>query len=172
MKKLIFILIALLLAQCVPFRGSGSKLPKENLKIAVLPFTARGPAVSQRTGHIAADKLTTLLFMEKKMPVVDRSQVNYILHERQIENVYFLSGEDLAEIADTLKASVIVLGLIENRTKQKEFETPENTLAITLRFLDGKTGEILEMANGTKKDKKPPEEMIETILSELIANIK
>ncbi|NIR65873.1 MAG: hypothetical protein GWO08_14850 [Gammaproteobacteria bacterium] len=171
MKKItLLVCLALLLQNCALFR-SPPKLPEKNIKVVVLPFTTRGPNVSNRTGYIAADKLTSFLFVKKKMRVVDRSLVNHTLNRKSIDNVYFLSQQELVEIADTLNASVVVLGLLENRTLQQDMFASQNIITVTLRFLAGDSGETLQIVYETQKtDLKPLlvlDEFLETMVDKL-----
>ncbi|RMD47928.1 MAG: hypothetical protein D6830_07915 [Ignavibacteria bacterium] len=140
-------------------------------KIAVLPFTARGAGMSQRIGHIAADKLTTLLFMHQQAQIVDRSIVNYELHRIGVENVYFLSREQLTSLADTLHASLIVLGLIENQSKSQNIPGGKNVIAITLRFLNGKTGEVKYLVYQRMESNLSPLEILDLVLQKAMKKI-
>ena len=171
MKISVMVMVMSALAISCGITGRTGQLPKEDLKIAVLPFTARGPGMSQRTGLIAADRITTYLFVKKRIQVADRSQVNFVLHDHGLENMYFLSRTQLSAVADTLNASVILLGMIENSTEQADLLMPENRINVTLRFLDGKTGRILKIYYGTQKTRRSPELVLDEILQKAVEKL-
>ncbi len=170
MRIIITVLISCILLGCSVVFKQAPLLPRENLKVAVLPFTARGPALSGSVGHIAADELTTLLFTDKQIPIVDRSQVNYCLEMDGINNAYFLSRQQLAQIADSLTASVVVLGLIENRPRASELTHNRSVVAITLRFLNAENGEVLTIVHQEKAG-KVPQAMVQPLLTELVREL-
>lgn len=171
MKYLLILLGAVLLFQCGSFREKGIGLPQEELRIAVLPFTTQGPGLSEWAGHIAADRLTTYLYINKRIPVIDRSQVSYALNSMKLENLYYLSQADLQALAKKLNATVIVLGVLENRAQQRTLDDQKNKLTITLRFLDGKSGDISQILYQTKTDQNPPQQMIDEVLAALVGRL-
>ena len=171
MKKLVIIISMLGLLCCSPFHQVQPFYSVETVKMAILPFTGRGAGISQRSGHIAADRLTTYLYLKKQISVVDRSQVSHVLHHLGIKNTYFLGKKELIEIADTLDASIVVLGLLENEAKQAHWKTPVNTLTVTLRFLDGKTGEILHILHKRDQVKSEPDSFADTLLKTMVCNL-
>lgn len=167
-KMWVVVLCALSLLRCGFVAGTTSKLPPGPHKLLVLPFTGRGPGLSLRSGHGAADQLTAYLFMQGNFPVVDRSQVNDMLQQVEKENVYFLSRASLCALADTLGASVVVLGLIENQPAEAGRRHPLHRLTVTLRFLDGRTGEILHIAQRRAESRAPPAQIIDDLLRALV----
>lgn len=168
MRQLAFIIIALLLWECAgPYRHK-LPLPAENLKVVVFPFTTRGPGLSQRSEYIAADMLTVMLYTSKHIPVVDRSIVNDELSRRQVGNPYFLSRQTLKAVADTLQASVVVLGAVENNIIRQRLNATRHTVTVTLRFLDGQTGDILYIDEYSESAGQPPETLLDQCLRVLV----
>ena len=167
-KTWVVVLCALSLMRCNFLAGTPSTLPPGPHKLMVLPFTGRGPGLSLRNGHIAADRLTAYLYMHRHYPVVDRSQVNDLLQQAGKANVYFLSRASLCALADTLDASVVVLGLIENQPAEVGGQHPLHRLVITLRFLDGRTGEILHIVQRRAESRAPLTQVIDDMLRALV----
>lgn len=164
----VVVLCALGMMRCSFFAAAPSPLPPGAHKMLVLPFTGRGPGLSVRSGHSAADQLTAYLFMRGHLPVVDRSQVNDMLQQQEQENVYFLSRASLCALADTLGASVVVLGLIENQPLAAGWQPPRQRLSITLRFLDGRTGEVLHISQRRAESRAPLAQIIDDVLRALV----
>lgn len=167
-KTWMVVLCALCLMRCGFFAGTSAKLPPGPHKMLVLPFTGRGPGLSLRSGHRAADQLTAYLFMHRQFPVVDRSLVNDMLQQVEKENVYFFSRASLCALADTLGASVVVLGLVENQPAEAGWRHPRQRLTVTLRFLDGRTGEILHIAQRCAEGRAPPAQIMDDLLRALV----
>ena len=171
LKKMLSGALLILTLGCASVFKQKPLLPRDNLKVAVLPLTARGPAISAGLGHVTADRLTTLLFRDRKIPVVDRSQVNDCLETADIDNVYFLSRDQLTQIADTLTASVVVLGLIENSPPGPAVSQERATVGITLRFIDAKNGEVLTILHAEKEGKSAVQAIVRPLLAELVKGL-
>lgn len=140
-------------------------------RIAVLPFTVRGAGISTKTGYIAADKLTTHLYLKRKLAVVDRSQVNDILRKVDVKNVYYLSKEQLNLLSDTLQAGTVVLGMIDSEAISDNVLSPRQQISLTLRFLDGQTGEILKILHSSRKTRTVNLPLIDKMLQDAVGEI-
>jgi hypothetical protein len=171
MKKLIIPIVVFVLGICscsqnIHFQ---KKINKKKDSIAVLPFSGTG--ISQNEKYLAADELTTFLFLDKKIPVIDRSQINSFIKTLQIENPYVVSKEQLIHLADTLNATVLVLGLIEKKSIQNELEDSITAISITLRFLDGQSGEVRGIIYEQEKSELPRFEIIRDMLRSMVNKI-
>ncbi len=153
--------------------GSQSLVTKKIERVAVLPFTVRGAGISARVGHVAADQLTTYLFSEKQMAVVDRSQINACLNQAGINNLYFLGKNELLALADTLNADCIVMGIIDSeRLLNKDlWEQRRGRTVITLRFLEGESGEVRNIVRESRKFEHSPTEKIERMLRDIVKQL-
>ncbi len=109
-------------------------LDRKNDVIAVCPFT--GSNVSRTISNFAADELNRILFINKNLSVVDRSQVNYLIKSMVLENPYYLSRRDIRSFADSLQVNVIVLGNIEYHPLNRYEISGKYFISITLRFID------------------------------------
>lgn len=166
MKKLYIIICILHFISCSSNIHFQQKLKRKETKMAVLHFSGKG--VSKTLRYLAADELTTLLYVDKKYSVVDRSLVNAVAHEFEIENPYFLSRETLITISDSLSANVIVLGLIENEKDPGILEKGENHLKIILRFLDGNSSDVMGMIYEKESSIEPPFKVVPSMLVRMI----
>ena len=115
--------------------------------------------------------MTTLIYVEKKIPVIDRSRVNFILKELEIENPYFLSRNDLTTIADSLGANVIILGMMNRETESPDPEKSVNYLNITLRFLDAESGEVIGIIYEKDTTGEPPFKVIPVMLENIVRQL-
>lgn len=161
---------AALFIQCA---GNQTLAEKKIERVAVLPFTARGAGISARVGYVAADQLTTYLFSEKQMTVVDRSQINACLNQAGINNLYFLGRNDLLALADTLDADCIVMGIIDSERLLNEnlWKQRRGRISITLRFLEGESGEVRKIVRESRKFEHSPTENIDQILREIVKQL-
>ena len=169
MKRLIGFLCILIFLNCATNHYFSRKLKKSKTVIAVLPFTGKG--MSKTLGYLAADELTTLIYIEKKIPVVDRSRVNFILKELEIENPYFLSRDNLTTIADSLGANVIILGMMNRENESPDPEKSVNYLNITLRFLDAESGEVIGIIYEKDTTGEPPFKVIPVMLENIVRQL-
>lgn len=166
----IWLIPGILLMHCT---GNQSLATNKIERVAVLPFTARGAGISARTGHVAADQLTSFLFSEKNMAVVDRSQVNASLNQAGINNLYFLGKNALLALADSLNADCIVMGIIDSeRLLNKDLsERHRGRLSITLRLLEGESGEIRNIVQESQNFEHSPAEKMNAILREIVGRL-
>jgi hypothetical protein len=147
------------------------KIPikSKNAIIAVLPFS--GVGVSQNTKHLLADELTNFIFIDKKIPVVDRSQVNFLLNQTGIDNPYSISKQQIIQISDSLDATIIALGFISKKSILRELENSLNSITITVRFLDGKSATVMGIIHGSQKLEEVQFDIIRNMLREMIGKI-
>jgi hypothetical protein len=166
MKQLYTIICIFLFISCSSNIHFQQKLKHKEAKLAVLHFSGKG--VSRTLRYLAADELTTLLYVDKKYLVIDRSLVNAVVQEFEIENPYFLSKEKLITVSDSLSANVMVLGLIENEKDAGFLEKGENHFTITLRFLDGKSSDVIGMIYEKESSFEPPFKVIPGMLIRMV----
>ena len=145
MKSIVFWGLILLLGQ-----GCGQlfTIPAEkekNPRCAILPMTVRGPGLSQGLGHMVADRLTASLFHRGQLRLVDRSLVNSALLSEDIQNPYYLNEQQIAHLSDTLKADLLLLGIVEHHRRLDRIMLDRGDLMVTLRLLKGKDGELVKL---------------------------
>lgn len=158
MKKQLKILTLLSVCQlfCGCFAVSYLKdSPKVKIKkdfdgngIAVLSFAKQGSALPHNIGMTAADKVTDALFLSGGYNVIDRSQVNSAQQEMEVENVEFLSSDQIQQIGLKLKANYIVLGRIHSLKEKENFNVKsDQEIAISFRIISVKDTEVIGVAD-------------------------
>lgn len=167
----------LLVAMFIAFPTCASRTPiilhdgADRETIVVPQFAVRGSGLNSGTAFAAADQLTTLLFTNRNNPVIDRSQVNAWLLSQGIEQTYTFAPGSVVTMADTLNASVVVLGLIESTRIDRQWPEVRHRLSITLRMLSGKTGEVLKIVHGANEASTDAASMIGPLLKKLVTGI-
>lgn len=101
--------------------------------IAVLNFSVTGSFIESKIGKHAADRLTDALFMKNNLRIIDRSQVNNVLIEMDINSPETLSKEELNILGKKLNANYIILGRIV-QTNDKEFITSKSKMGLFISF--------------------------------------
>ena len=119
---------------------------RDSTAVAVLPFTTRGPGLGEGEGHICADHVTALLYRTGWLRIVERSLVNASLKQTDINNPYWLSREALEKLCGLLGVSRIVLGTLEVIPPRLDSSGDKRLYQVTLRILDGHSGELLALA--------------------------
>lgn len=151
-------------------RLSSGNLSKEH-KYAVLPFTVRGSGAGVRVGYQAADRLSSLLFAKKRVAVIERSFINGALQELEIKDLYTLPQHQFLKIADTLNADVLILGLLDYRPLSVYESGQKAQMQITLRLLDSKTGNVLQIFDRKSESGDKLEKQLEKLLLAVIDKI-
>jgi hypothetical protein len=174
MKTMYLILIGIIFFSCSPTLIFERKkaVDKNEIITAVLPFNVRGNNVSGRLGNLAADELTTALFIRKNIPIIDRSQVNHMLIQQQVNNPDVMSRQKLINLADSLRAAIVVLGFIENDSDILNPENHKNKLTITVRFLSGKTGEILKIIRERSESKSNISDSLRSLILKVVEKVE
>ncbi len=163
------VILMILMNQCAQERFWTGGKNGEKLKIAVLHFAGKG--INRDMKYLAADYLSSQFYLHKKIPIVDRSQVNEIARVFNIENPYFLSKQQLCSLADTLDSDIMVLGNIIFSPDQTELDKTSGWLGITLRFLDGTSGDVLFILYRNVYIPAPSYNQIRRILDEMVSRL-
>jgi len=146
-----------------------TRLNSKNTTIAVMPFSGIG--VSQSTKFLLADELTNYIFIDKKISVIDRSQVNFILHQAGIKNPYSISKNQIIQISDSLKANVIALGFISKKSVLRELENSLYSISITVRLLDGKSAAVIGIIHNSQIVEQVQFDSVKNMLREIVKKI-
>ncbi|MAT40477.1 MAG: hypothetical protein CL946_12845 [Ectothiorhodospiraceae bacterium] len=142
----------------------------DSTQVAVLPFTARGTGLSERHGYLAADRLTTLLFIQSGIAVVDRSLVNHELHEMKITTSYYIGATDIRNLGRALGANLLVLGFLDIVPTDKAMSAGP-ILAVTLRFVECRSGRVVNIIDTRLVIDKTPEIAIGKLLETAIGEV-
>ena len=173
-KTLWIILIAFVVPLVHACPGAGPVLfNSENSPetVVLTNFTVRGSDLGTASGYKAADRLTTLLYEQRKTQVIDRSQINAWMVSSGFSHTYALARQDLQLMADTLNASVVILGLVESSALAVEWPNRRHRVSVTLRMLCGKSAKVLNIVHRDRESDQQPEMVINAILEELVQEI-
>jgi hypothetical protein len=146
-----------------------TRLNSKNTTIAVMPFS--GVGISQSTKFLLADELTNFIFIDKKISVIDRSQVNFLINQAGIENPYSISKNKIIQISDSLKANVIALGFISKKSVLRDLENSLYSINITVRLLDGKSAAVIGIINNSQTVKQVQFDLFKNMLREIVEKI-
>lgn len=145
------------------------ELDRRNTTIAVLPFNGTG--ISKTYLDLATDEFTRLIFIKKGFQVIDKSQVKYYLRKIKPDHSILFSKEHYFLLADTLQATVIILGSIELFFIPSEHEENLQHLIITLRFINGANAEIFGMVYEKTTTVLPLSQIIPELLEKMLPKI-
>lgn len=146
---------------------------QNNRQIAVLDFEQEGSVGISKYGGFAADELTTALFIKKKIPVVDRSQVKAKAAEKGIV-AGAMSSKQIHDLGEELNADYLILGKIVFLNGQIVAPEAEEktTFAITIRLLSTKDGSVAGMVNREESKKGNLENLIRELIRDMAGDVE
>jgi curli biogenesis system outer membrane secretion channel CsgG len=139
---------------------AGPAEPPHKVRLAVIPFKNVATSIpqGQDVGRAVADMLITELFKLKRYELVERSQLDKLMQERDLRQSDLVesSARDMAKI---LKCDALVVGSISQYSETRQDrnfafyrkEAATFTVGIEFRILDAQTGttRLAESAVGT-----------------------
>ena len=165
MKKILFIIIPILIIASCYKRYSNNEFNNDfNIKdstiaIAVLNFEYSGPFISAKHSKLIADLITSELFIEKQINVIDRSLVKNVLTKYENSKSGRFSREDIQNIGNELKATYIALGNLNSLDLIEDYyETGLRRINITIRVLASETGNVVGILRQQQQGKDNIEE--------------
>jgi len=175
MKRL-FILIfpVLLLISCYTRYSNTEFIDEFNFKdstitIAVLNFEYSGSFISSKHSKLIADLVTSELFIEKKINVIDRSLVKNVLKKYANAKTGRFSREEIQNIGMELKATHIALGnLISMDSIEDFYELGSRRIDISMRILDSGTGNVMGILRQQQHGRENIEELIKIAVREML----
>lgn len=81
-------------------------------KIAVLTFSMADSTSSVKEGAVIAERITTQLIKVGSLEIIERSQLEKVLHELKMENSGLVSPSDAKSVGKILGADAIVTGTL------------------------------------------------------------
>ncbi len=112
--------------------------PIANDPVSVVAFQNIDPAAQQRTvlfaNYFADSLLSTLKSDHPQLKIVERSELNKVLQERQFSSEGILTDEKLENLAPFLPARYVMTG---------QFTVFPRTVQVNARLLDVRTGEVV-----------------------------
>jgi hypothetical protein len=168
--KLYFTAVLLtLFCMCSSNSYFSTRINSYDTVIAVLPFS--GVGVSQTTKNLLADELNNIIYVEKKIQVIDRSHVNFLIHQEGISNPYSISSSQIIKISDSLQASVVVLGFISKKSYWDNLQNQFHQVTITVRFLEGSSARVMGIMTKSHRMEEFQIESIQRILKKMVGDI-
>lgn len=133
---------------------------------SVLNLEYQGLNLSSKIADTAADRLSTQLYVNNKLAIVDRSMVKAALSKLNIKNSGKISREELTKLANLLNTDYVILGkLVSNSTIDIYEGSPKGKISLSLRILDTESGQVQAMAYYSVSSKNSPSKAIEKLIS-------
>jgi curli biogenesis system outer membrane secretion channel CsgG len=141
--------------------------------VAVLDFEQDNIIGGEKLGAYAADELTTALFINRKLKVIDRTLVKSKTIEKNV-SPSAMTADGIHDLASALNADFLILGQI---TRQDAAGTdPLNSekihMGITLRILSGKDGSVVGMVTKSVSKKGRMQEIVANALRQMAEEVK
>ena len=175
MQRILFIAIPLLLLFSCYTRYSNNEFNDDfdindsTNTVAVLNFEYSGSFISSKHSKLIADLVTSELFIEKKINVIDRSLVKNVLKKYDNAKTGRFSREEIQNIGTELKATHIALGNLNSIDSIEEFyETGLRSIDISMRILDSETGDVVGILRQQQQGKVNIEELIKIAVREML----
>ncbi len=90
----------------------------ERLRVGVPPFTITAKDAAEDTAEVAADQITTLMFMAQRFDVIERAQLDQLLKEQGLEGI--VRADEAAQAGQVRGVDAIVIGKITNFQVKQE----------------------------------------------------
>lgn len=171
MKKLLFVLLAMSL--CFGVSAQEEK-KQEKIRIAVMEFEEGvGLNASEVTG--LSDMLINSLFKGGKFSIVERSQLNKVLSELNLQRNTEFSQKDLAKMGELLGVRALILGRVNFMASGKEvkdgIEVVKGEYNVDVRAVLCENGELITTAGATKTNDITYRALMEDIARQLNENL-
>jgi curli biogenesis system outer membrane secretion channel CsgG len=156
------------------FSAAQSRFTMQDSRVvAVLDFDQQGFISGDKIGGFAADELTTALFINRSLKVVDRALVRAATLQKNL-SPSTMTAEDICGLASALKADLIVLGNITRL--DSETTDPQGNGAIhaqlTIRILSAKDGSVIGMATDSISKKGELQAIIGKAVKEMAEDVR
>jgi len=175
MTRLFYIIFPVLLLISCYTRYSNNEFNDDfNIKdstitIAVLNFEYSGSFISSKHSKLVADLVTSELFIEKKINVIDRSLVKNDLKKYEKSKTGRFSRNEIRSIGTELKATHIALGNLNSIDSIEDFyETGLRRINISMRVLESETGNVVGILRQQQQGKENIEELIKIAVREML----
>ena len=167
MKKFLFALLAMTF--CL-----GVYAQQEKVRIAVMEFE-EGVGLNASEVNGLSDMLINSLFKGGKFSIVERSQLNKVLAELNLQRNTEFSQKDLAKMGELLGVRALILGRVNFLASGKEVKDGAEVLKgeynVDVRAVLCENGELITTAGATKTDDITYRELMENIAKQLEENL-
>lgn len=162
----LFFLLFILVSSCYRNSFFLSTIDNEKTIIAVLPFYGNG--VSPVITQLATNELLRLIFITHKIAVSEPLEINYYLRKMNLNDSYAISSAQWGELADSLGATHLVIGLIESSFTPEPEEKSLQRVTVTLRFIDCENRRIVGMISKKTLTSESLEHVIPFMLENML----
>ena len=164
MKKLYLLLSFLLVL------GSLNAQDNKKMKIAVMEFKP-GVGVTSKEVEGLSDMLINTLFETKKFDIVERSQLNKVLEEQNLQGSE-LTIEQLAQVGRILGVESVLVGTVNFLAEHRNLNgSVIGEYNVDVRAVDVESGQIVTTAGATKPSDASYRSMMEAIAIQLAINL-
>lgn len=167
MKKFLFALLAMTF--CL-----GVYAQQEKVRIAVMEFE-EGVGLNASEVNGLSDMLINSLFKGGKFSIVERSQLNKVLTELNLQRNTEFSQKDLAKMGELLGVRALILGRVNFIASGKEVkdgaEIVKGEYNVDVRAVLCENGELITTAGATKTNDITYRELMEDIAKQLNENL-
>lgn len=167
MKKFLFALLAMTF--CL-----GVSAQQEKVRIAVMEFE-EGVGLNASEVNGLSDMLINSLFKGGKFSIVERSQLNKVLTELNLQRNTEFSQKDLARMGELLGVRALILGRVNFMASGKEVkdgsEVVKGEYNVDVRAVLCENGELITTAGATKTNDITYRELMENIAKQLEENL-
>lgn len=142
----------------------------KKMKIAVMDFR-NGVGVEKQEVQGLSDMLINTLYETKKFTIVERTQLDQVLTERNLQATT-LTNEQLAKIGRILGVNAVLIGTVNFIASGKNYDGSYNgEYNVDVRAVDVGSAEVVTTAGATKTNNSTYREMMEKIGKQLAANL-
>jgi len=144
------------------------------LKIAITDLMA-GVGRTQQQVDGLSDMLTASLFETGQFTIVERTQVNKIISERNFQKSN-LSNTQMKTIGNILGVDALLIGTVNFTVRERTLEnvntdTAKGEYNVDIRLVSTETGEILSASGGNQYGNQTERNLMRTIAHELTENL-
>jgi hypothetical protein len=171
-----FIGIVFLVSGCVIFRSGSTEswfLGKSARTVAVLDFEQEGFTHDGEIGTFAADELTSKLFIERKLKVVDRALIRAKMADLRF-NPQMSDVKEIQTLGMALNADCLILGKItqiSNVELESEIEQ-KKTIQISFRLVSPISGDVIGMISKENSQKGETKKIVSRMIGKMVKAVK
>ena len=148
--------------------------PQEKVRIAVMEFE-EGVGLKASEVNGLSDMLINSLFKGGKFSIVERSQLNKVLTELNLQRNTEFSQKDLARMGELLGVRALILGRVNFMASGKEVkdgsEVVKGEYNVDVRAVLCENGELITTAGATKTNDITYRDLMENIAKQLEENL-
>jgi TolB-like protein len=145
----------------------------DSLAVAVLNFQYSGHLLSSGLANNTADRLTSELYLNRKLKVIDRSLIRNALSKYETSNKGRFSISEIKNIGGELGAGYLILGSIHSLGSiENTFEEENCELLMTIRLLRADTAEVVGIAQHSVVGEEDINKLINRLVEELVFSLK